>query len=75
MIDEFDGMFISVIAFPEQWYLAFLAFILFRIFDVLKPFPISFFDKMIGGGLSVMLDDVIAGLFALAAGHIILSFF
>ncbi len=75
VIDEFDGMFISILFFPPQWYLAILAFVLFRIFDVLKPFPISFFDKHIGGGLGVMVDDVIAGIFALISGHIILHFF
>lgn len=74
VIDEFDGMFISILFFPAQWYLAFLAFILFRIFDVLKPWPISFFDKYIGGGLGIMLDDVIAGLFALGSGHLLLIF-
>ncbi|MDY6419627.1 MAG: phosphatidylglycerophosphatase A, partial [Succinivibrio dextrinosolvens] len=56
------------------WYLAFLAFILFRIFDVLKPWPISFFDKYVGGGLGIMLDDVIAGIFALGAGHLFIYY-
>lgn len=74
VIDEFDGMFISILFFPPQWYLAILAFVLFRIFDVLKPFPISFFDRRIGGGLGVMLDDVIAGIFALICGHLIIQF-
>ena len=74
VIDEFDGMFISVLFFPAQWQFAFLAFVLFRIFDVLKPFPIGFIDKRVGGGFGVMIDDVIAGLFALASGHLILHF-
>lgn len=74
VIDEFDGMFISVLFFPSQWYLAFLAFILFRIFDVLKPWPISFFDKYVGGGLGIMLDDVIAGIFALGVGHLFIYY-
>ncbi len=72
VIDEFDGMFISILFFPPQWYFAFLAFILFRIFDVLKPWPISYLDKRISGGLGIMIDDVLAGFFALAAGHIII---
>ena len=41
-----------------------IAFILFRIFDILKPFPISWADKKVSGGLGVMLDDIIAGLMA-----------
>ena len=41
-----------------------LAFILFRIFDILKPFPINFIDKKIKNGLGVMLDDVVAAIYA-----------
>lgn len=75
VIDEFVGMFIAVIAFPKEWYFCFLAFILFRIFDILKPWPISLADKKVGGGLGVMLDDVLAGIGALACAHIIFYFF
>lgn len=74
VIDEFDGMFISIICFPSVWYYAIFAFVLFRIFDILKPFPISMLDKRIGGGLGVMLDDALAGLFALASAHVILHY-
>ncbi|MDA9212762.1 phosphatidylglycerophosphatase A, partial [Gammaproteobacteria bacterium] len=41
-----------------------LAFILFRIFDITKPFPISYIDRNIKGGLGIVLDDVVAGLIA-----------
>ena len=75
VIDEFCGMFNSVFLFPSNIYLTFLAFVLFRFFDVLKPFPINYFDKKIGGGLGVMIDDVFAGLYALAVGHIIIYYF
>lgn len=75
VIDEFVGMFISIIAFPQgAWYLAILAFALFRFFDILKPFPVSYADRNIKGGLGVMVDDVLAGLYALLSGHIILYF-
>lgn len=75
VIDEFVGMFISIIAFPQgAWYLAILAFALFRFFDILKPFPVSYADRNIKGGLGVMVDDVLAGIYALLAGHIILYF-
>lgn len=47
-----------------------LAFVLFRVFDIAKPFPISFLDKRLSGGLGIMLDDLIAGVFA-AIGVII----
>ena len=71
VIDEFDGMFIAVIAFPHFWYYSLLAFVLFRIFDILKPWPVSLADKKIGGGLGVMVDDVIAGIMALGFAHVI----
>ena len=44
---------------------AILAFIFFRIFDIWKPFPISYFDKNIKNGFGIVLDDVIAGIFAI----------
>ena len=71
VIDEFAGMFISVLFFPKVWYLAFLAFVLFRVFDILKPFPISYLDKRIGGGLGIMVDDIAAGFFACISAHIL----
>jgi phosphatidylglycerophosphatase A len=42
-----------------------LAFVLFRIFDILKPWPISYFDRHVHGGFGIMFDDILAGLFAL----------
>ena len=74
VIDEFDGMFISVLFYPPCWYYCFLAFVLFRIFDVLKPWPINALDKRIGGGLGIMLDDVLAGIFALVIAQILFVF-
>lgn len=75
VIDEFVGMFIAIIAFPQGlWYLAILAFVLFRFFDILKPFPVNLADKRIGGGFGVMIDDVLAGIYALIVGHIIIYF-
>ena len=74
VVDEFVGMFIAILWFPQgQWQLALLAFILFRIFDIFKPFPVCWADRNIGGGLGVMVDDVLAGIYALIAGHIILA--
>ena len=47
---------------PLAWVIGFL---LFRIFDVLKPFPVSWLDTNLHGGLGIMMDDVAAGLYAL----------
>lgn len=74
VIDEFVGMFISILAFPAEWYWAIVAFVLFRFFDILKPFPVNYADRKIGGGLGVMVDDVVAGLYAYLAGLLIMYF-
>ena len=70
VIDEFLGMFISVIAL-QTWHLVLVAFLLFRFFDILKPYPIRALDRGVPGGFGVMLDDVVAGLYALVCGHIV----
>ncbi len=62
--DEFVGLWITLVFVPFSWLNLLLGFALFRLFDVLKPFPIGWFDRRVEGGLGVMLDDVIAGLLA-----------
>ena len=62
--DEFVGYWIAVCAFPLSWQTLLIGFVFFRIYDVLKPWPISWLDKKIHGGLGIMLDDVLAGVFA-----------
>ena len=63
--DEFAGMFITFIAVPLTWQNLVLGFVVFRVFDILKPWPIRWADKQVSGGLGIMLDDIIAGFFAL----------
>jgi phosphatidylglycerophosphatase A len=62
--DEFVGLWITLFMVPPEWYWILLGFVLFRIFDILKPFPIKWLDKQVKGGFGIMIDDVIAGLFA-----------
>jgi len=64
VIDEMAGMLVtlSFVSHGATTYLA--AFLLFRLFDIWKPWPISWVDKNIKGGLGIVLDDLIAGLFA-----------
>ena len=64
VIDEICGMTIALFALPFTPYFIIVGFALFRVFDILKPFPISWVDKKIPGGLGIILDDVIAGIFA-----------
>ena len=70
VIDELAGMWLAV--YPAIFYntqdervtFAILAFCFFRVFDIFKPFPISYVDKNVKGGLGIVLDDLIAGVFA-----------
>ncbi|EAW32075.1 phosphatidylglycerophosphatase A [marine gamma proteobacterium HTCC2143] len=63
--DEFVGFWITMIAAPAGWLWVVIGFILFRLFDIWKPWPIRFFDKNVESGLGIMIDDVLAGIYAL----------
>lgn len=65
VIDEIVGMLITMIAVPVTPLTMALGFILFRVFDIAKPFPVNFFDQHFHGGLGIMLDDVVAGIYSL----------
>ena len=62
--DEVAGMMIAMLAAPSEWWGAPLAFVLFRAFDIAKPWPIREVDHGMAGGAGIMLDDVLAGIFA-----------
>jgi len=65
--DEFVGQWIALLPLviaPRAWPWMFLGFALFRLFDIWKPWPVSWADRRIKGGLGVMLDDVVAGFYA-----------
>lgn len=64
--DEFVGFWIAMATLPITWQSVILGFVLFRLFDILKPWPISWLDKKVSGGFGIMIDDVIAGLAAAA---------
>ena len=70
--DEIVGYFVSLFMVPKDWLWVGLAFILFRFFDILKPWPISLLDKTLKGGFGIMLDDLVAGFFTLIIIQIIL---
>lgn len=77
--DEFVGMWITLIAIPfVNWQWILTGFVLFRILDMWKPWPISGFDRHIHGGLGIMLDDIVAGILAAAIlyglGHYLPAF-
>lgn len=62
--DEFVGFWLAMFLVPVTWYWLLAAFVLFRFFDIVKPWPIAWADKKVSGGLGIMLDDIIAGLYA-----------
>jgi len=64
VIDEFCGYLISVLFIPKSIYYLIAAFVLFRIFDIFKPPPIRWIEKTVPGGAGIMLDDVLAGIYA-----------
>jgi phosphatidylglycerophosphatase A len=64
--DEFVGFWLTMLAAPPGWAWILAGFLLFRLFDIWKPWPIGWLDRRVAGGLGIMLDDLLAGLFALA---------
>ena len=64
--DEFVGMWLVLIFVPFHWAWWLAAFALFRFFDAVKPWPISWLDRKVEGGLGVMIDDILAAIYALA---------
>jgi phosphatidylglycerophosphatase A len=69
VIDEVAGQFIALIAIPADWRHAALSLLLFRLFDIFKPPPIRQLERL-PAGTGIMLDDVAAGLFALAVAQL-----
>lgn len=69
VIDEFAGFFVTMTWLPITWQAILAGFFLFRILDVVKPYPISILDKKVKGGFGVMIDDLAAGV----VGNIILQ--
>lgn len=74
VIDEIFGMALVAAVAPPGAFYAFAAFVFFRFFDIVKPWPIGPVDRNVGGGFGVMLDDALAALYAIAALYL-LAFF
>jgi phosphatidylglycerophosphatase A len=64
--DEIVGYLVTMVAAPAGWQWIVAGFVLFRLFDIAKPWPISWLDRRVTGGLGIMLDDLVAGIFAAA---------
>ena len=73
-IDEFVGMLVAYLWLPMTWTSVIVVFLLFRVFDIIKPFPARRAER-IKGGLGIMADDVIAAIYANLAFRIFLLVF
>lgn len=62
--DEFVGIWLTLLFIPFTWLNLLLAFGLFRLFDILKPWPIKIFDQKLLGGFGIMFDDILAAVYA-----------
>ena len=70
--DEIVAIFLMFAFLPEyNWFTYIFTFISFRIFDILKPYPIRYFDEKLESGLGIMVDDILAAIFALISLHLI----
>jgi phosphatidylglycerophosphatase A len=63
VIDEIAGLMVTFAGLPFNLKTALAGFIIFRVFDILKPFPIRILERRVGGGTGVVLDDVLAGVY------------
>ncbi len=70
VIDEVVGYLITMILIPVNLWTLALGFLAFRFFDIIKPWPIRWLDKHVHGGTGIMIDDVLAGVFALIVMHV-----
>lgn len=72
VIDEVAGMMVSMALLPASFASVVLACALFRLFDIVKPYPIRLIDRRLSGGWGITLDDVMAGLYANLSSHALL---
>ncbi len=69
---NFDPQFLILLSVEFSSVFLFITLVLFRIFDIFKPFPVSYFDQKVSGGMGIMLDDIAAGLMAALTFFILL---
>ena len=62
--DEIVGYLVTMIAAPRGWGWLLAGFLLFRLFDIWKPWPIRWLDRRVRGGFGIMVDDLLAGIYA-----------
>lgn len=70
--DEFVGYWITMWAIPVDWVWIIAGFLVFRVYDIAKPWPVGQLDKKVSGGFGIMIDDIVAGLMACGTLHLAL---
>lgn len=71
VIDEVVGVFFTMFLFPPTLFYLIAGFLLFRVFDISKPFPARWADRNIKGGRGIVLDDIVAGIYANIGLHLL----
>ncbi|MFD2207351.1 phosphatidylglycerophosphatase A [Kiloniella antarctica] len=74
VIDEVAGQWLALAFVPLDPFLYFISFLLFRFFDIVKVFPANWLDRNVKGGLGIMSDDMVAGLYALIVFYLFQRF-
>lgn len=72
VLDEIAGMWLTLALLPSDVLVMAAGFLLFRLFDIVKPWPVSWADNRVPGGFGVMLDDIVAGVLAAIAVHVVM---
>lgn len=72
VIDEVAGQWVALLAVPAEPLLYLAGFALFRFFDIVKPWPVSWADRALPGAIGILLDDILAGVYAFALLQIFL---
>ncbi len=73
-LDEIVGTWISLLFIPKTLLAILIVFFVWRLFDIIKPFPARTFEKKLKGGWGIMLDDIVSGIYSLIVAHIIIFF-
>ncbi|MDO3381183.1 phosphatidylglycerophosphatase A family protein [Gilvimarinus algae] len=73
--DEMVGYWLTMLLAPPGWQWMLAGFVLFRLFDIAKPWPVSLADRKIHGGLGIMIDDILAAVYAWLAMQLLAYFF
>jgi phosphatidylglycerophosphatase A len=69
--DEIVGFLVAMYLVPHEWYWVLAGFVIFRIFDIWKPYPIKAIEKNLKLGLGIMTDDIVAGLYTFLILHVV----